>query len=220
MPKFIVSLCLITSSPAFACIASENFDIYFLPNSSHISNAEVARIAKWTADQKLNYANPLTKKTTLISGHAEKSEPGALALAQSRLQAAYALLEQLGFLRGTIKKSARVYSHGATWTMGGVWKFPSCPIALTSAATASNATPPPIMAMRSRCTRAAPLPARSLCPSAVSHQGKSHRTRWLFRMKRGTTRCNAAHTSHHIKLLTSRRCSSAASSRPSRPCTS
>ncbi|WP_229290674.1 hypothetical protein [Burkholderia cenocepacia] len=112
MPKFIVSLYLITSSPVFACIASENFDIYFSRDSSHISNAEIVRIAKWTIDQKLNYANHLTKETTLISGHAEASEPEALALAQSRLQTAYALLEQLGFLRGTIKKSARVYSHG------------------------------------------------------------------------------------------------------------
>ncbi|WP_317161436.1 hypothetical protein [Burkholderia cenocepacia] len=112
MPKFIIGLCLITSSPAFACIASENLDIYFSRDSSHISNAEIVRIAKWTIDQKLNYANHLTKETTLISGHAEESEPEALALAQSRLQTAYALLEQLGFLRGTIKKSARVYSHG------------------------------------------------------------------------------------------------------------
>lgn len=112
MPKFIISLFLITSSPTFACIASENFDIYFLPNSSHISNSEIARIEKWAIDQKINYANHLTKETTLISGHAEESEPGALALAQSRLQTAYALLEELGFLRGTIKKSARVYSHG------------------------------------------------------------------------------------------------------------
>ncbi|AKL99895.1 hypothetical protein [Burkholderia pyrrocinia] len=112
MLKFILCLIPLISNPVFACIASENFDIYFSRDSSHISNAEIVRIAKWTADQKLNYANHLAKETTLISGHAEESESEALALAQSRLQTAYALLEQLGFLRGTIKKSARVYSHG------------------------------------------------------------------------------------------------------------
>ena len=112
MLKFILGLSLLTSNPAFACIASENFDIYFSRDSSHISNSEIARIAKWAADQKIHYANHLTKETTLISGHAEESERRALALAQSRMQTAYALLEQLGFLRGTIKTSARVYSHG------------------------------------------------------------------------------------------------------------
>ncbi|VWD13675.1 hypothetical protein [Burkholderia lata] len=112
MLKLILSLSLLTSNPVFACIASENFDIYFSTDSSHISNFEIARIAKWAADQKINYANHLAKETTLISGHAEESEQRALALAQSRIQTAYALLEQLGFLRGTIKTSARVYSHG------------------------------------------------------------------------------------------------------------
>ncbi|MDN7701495.1 MULTISPECIES: hypothetical protein [Burkholderia] len=111
MLKFIVCLSLLTSNPAFACIASENFDIYFSRDSSYISNSEIVRIAKWVVDQKLNYANHLTKETTLISGHAEESEPEALALAQSRLQTAYALLEQLGFLRGTINKSTSVYSQ-------------------------------------------------------------------------------------------------------------
>ncbi|WP_423391267.1 hypothetical protein [Burkholderia sp. LMG 21824] len=112
MLKLILSLSLLTANPAFACIASENFDIYFSIDSSHISNSEIARIAKWAADQKVYYANHFTKETTLISGHAEESERSALALAQSRMQTAYALLEQLGFLRGTIKTSARVYSHG------------------------------------------------------------------------------------------------------------
>jgi len=112
MLKFLLGLCLLTSSPAFACIASENFDIYFSPDSSHISNSEIARIAKWAAEQKINYANHVTKETTLISGHADEGEQRALSLAQSRMQTAYALLEQLGFLRGTIKTSARVYSHG------------------------------------------------------------------------------------------------------------
>ncbi|AOJ30115.1 hypothetical protein [Burkholderia metallica] len=112
MLKFTLTLSLLTSNPAFSCIASENFDIYFSRDSSSISNAEIARIAKWTADQKISYANHFAKETTLISGHAEESEQRAPALAQSRMQAAYALLEQLDFLRGTIKTSARVYSHG------------------------------------------------------------------------------------------------------------
>lgn len=112
MPKFILGLCLFISSPSFACIASENFDIYFSPNSSHISNSEIIRVTKWAIDKKIDYANHLTKETTLISGHAEEGEQRALSLAQSRMQTAYALLEQLGFLRGIIKTSVHVYSHG------------------------------------------------------------------------------------------------------------
>lgn len=112
MLKFIFSLSLLASNPVFACIASENFDIYFPRDSSLLSNSEIVRIAKWATDQKITYANHFSKETTLISGHAEEGEQGALALAQSRMQAAYALLEQLGFLRGTIKTSARIYSHG------------------------------------------------------------------------------------------------------------
>ncbi|WP_269503820.1 hypothetical protein [Burkholderia sp. IMCC1007] len=112
MFKFILTLTLLASNPTFACIASENVDIYFSRDSSHISNSEIVRIAKWTTDQKINYAQHFTKETTLISGHAEEGEQSALALAQSRMQTAHALLEQLGFLRGTIKTSARIYSHG------------------------------------------------------------------------------------------------------------
>ena len=112
MLKFILALSLLASNPAIACIASENFDIYFSRDNSYVSNSEIARIAKWVTDQKINYANHFTKETTLISGHAEESERSALTLAQSRMQTAYALLGQLGFLRGTIKTSARVYSHG------------------------------------------------------------------------------------------------------------
>ncbi|MDR6498022.1 hypothetical protein J2785_001165 [Burkholderia ambifaria] len=112
MHKFMLGILLAASNSAFACIASENFDIYFDRNDATISNSEVVRIANWVADQRITYANHTTKEVTLISGHAEEDELGAQALAQSRLQVGRALLEQLGFLRGTIRASARVYSHG------------------------------------------------------------------------------------------------------------
>lgn len=111
MNKSILFLLIAVSNSAFACIASENFDIYFDGNDATISSSEIVRVANWVADQKIAYANHTTKETTLISGHAEENEHGAQALAQSRLQVGRALLEQLGFLRGTIRASARVYSH-------------------------------------------------------------------------------------------------------------
>ncbi|UVE68747.1 hypothetical protein L2Y90_18425 [Burkholderia pyrrocinia] len=111
MHKLILGILLAASNSAFACIASENLDIHFDKNDVSISNSEVVRVANWVADQKIAYANHATKETTLISGHAEEDEHGAQALAQSRLQVGRALLEQLGFLRGTIRASARVYSH-------------------------------------------------------------------------------------------------------------
>ncbi|MCA7967193.1 hypothetical protein [Burkholderia cenocepacia] len=110
--KLIAGLCVVTSSHASACVASENFDIHFPKESSYVSNSEIVRTANWAADQKIAYARHVTKETTLISGHTEESEQSALPFAQSRMQTAYALLKQVGFLRGTIKTSARVYSHG------------------------------------------------------------------------------------------------------------
>ena len=69
---------------------------------------------------KINYANHLTKETTLISGHAEESEPGALALAQSRLQTAYALLEELGFTRDHQEERPRLFAwRRGQWTACG-----------------------------------------------------------------------------------------------------
>ncbi|MFJ1208532.1 OmpA family protein [Burkholderia pyrrocinia] len=112
MHKFLIAILLAASDSASACIASENFDIYFNRDDATISNSEIIRVANWVTDQNIDYANHTTKETTLISGHAEEDERGAQALAQSRLQAGRALLEQLGFLRGTIRASVRVYSRG------------------------------------------------------------------------------------------------------------
>ncbi|WP_080423389.1 OmpA family protein [Burkholderia ubonensis] len=111
MRKFIISFCLIISSPAFACTASENFDIYFPVNSAIVSNAEIVRLANWVIDQKNTYVNHTTNEETLVSGHAEESEHQAQQLAQLRLEAGRTLLEQLGFLRGNVKTSARLYSR-------------------------------------------------------------------------------------------------------------
>ncbi|KAG8150716.1 hypothetical protein [Burkholderia catarinensis] len=111
MHKIIIGLLLVASNSTFACTASENFDIYFDINSSVIQNSEVVRVANRVADIKNYYANHATGEATLISGHAEESERLPQELAKSRLQAGRELLEQLGFLRGTVRASTRVYSH-------------------------------------------------------------------------------------------------------------
>ncbi|RQQ62984.1 hypothetical protein [Burkholderia stagnalis] len=111
MLKSIPGFCLLISSPTFACTASENFDIYFPINSATVPNAEIVRLANWAIDQKISYANHTTKEEILVSGHAEESEQHPQQLAQSRLESGRTLLEQLHFLRGTVKASARVYSH-------------------------------------------------------------------------------------------------------------
>ncbi|WP_174932756.1 hypothetical protein [Burkholderia lata] len=112
MHKLILAVLIAISNSSFACIASENIDIYFQEGSAVVSNSEVVRTANWVADQKIVYAGHAAKETTLIGGHAEDGEHRAQALAQSRLQAGHALLEQLGFLRGTIQASTRVYLRG------------------------------------------------------------------------------------------------------------
>jgi hypothetical protein len=110
MRKFFVIFSMLISGHVFACMPGENFDIYFLPDSAVIPADEVLRLAKWVADQKITYANHTTKETTLVSGHAEESEQNPEELARARLIAGKAVLEQFGFLRGTVKTSARVYS--------------------------------------------------------------------------------------------------------------
>lgn len=72
--KLIAGLCVVASSHASACVASENFDIHFPKNSSYVSNSEIVRTANWTADQKIAYARHVNKETTLISGHAEERD--------------------------------------------------------------------------------------------------------------------------------------------------
>ncbi|MGZ2744035.1 hypothetical protein [Burkholderia stagnalis] len=112
MHKYILSLLFALSNSAFACTASENFDIYFPENSVVVPNTEIVRLTNWVIDQKVTYVNHTTGEETLVSGHAEEGEQHAPKLAQSRLEVGRALLEQLGFLRGTVKTSARVYAHG------------------------------------------------------------------------------------------------------------
>ncbi|MEK6345930.1 MAG: hypothetical protein V4764_00520 [Burkholderia sp.] len=111
MRKFIIASLLIASHPAVACTPSENVDIYFDANSSVISNAEIVRVASWVAERKVDYADHVTEEETLISGHAQDNEHAPQALAKSRLLAGRALLAQLGFLRGMVRASVRVYSR-------------------------------------------------------------------------------------------------------------
>ncbi|WP_085483161.1 hypothetical protein [Paraburkholderia susongensis] len=110
MRKLYVILSVLISGHVFACMPGENFDIHFPPNSAVIPVDEVLRLAKWVADQKITYANHKTEETTLVSGHAEEREQNPTQLAQARLIAGKAILDQFGFLRGTVKTSSRVYS--------------------------------------------------------------------------------------------------------------
>lgn len=111
MRRVALSFCVLASSSAFGCSASENFDIYFPKDSAIAPNEEIVRLASWAANQKMAYASHVTGEETLISGHAEEDERHPQILAEARLKAGRALLEQFGFLRGTVKTSARVYSH-------------------------------------------------------------------------------------------------------------
>ncbi|MBC8726257.1 hypothetical protein F6X37_33430 [Paraburkholderia sp. 31.1] len=110
MRKLYVIISALISGHVFACMPGENFDIYFPPNSAVIPADEVLRLANWVVDQKITYANHKTRETTLVGGHAEEREQNATQLAQARLIAGKAVLDQFGFLRGTVKTSSRVYS--------------------------------------------------------------------------------------------------------------
>ncbi|NML34430.1 hypothetical protein [Paraburkholderia antibiotica] len=110
MRKLYVILLVLMSGHVFACMPGENFDIYFPPNSAIIPTDEILRLANWVVDQKITYANHKTKETMLVSGHAEENEQNPAQLAQARLAAGKAMLDQLGFLRGTLKTSSRIYS--------------------------------------------------------------------------------------------------------------
>jgi hypothetical protein len=110
MRKLYVILLILISGHVFACTPSENLDIYFQTNSATIPADEILRLANWVVDQKITYANHKTEETTLVSGNAEYREQNPTQLAQARLIAGKALLDQFGFLRGTVKTSSRVYS--------------------------------------------------------------------------------------------------------------
>ncbi|NIF51310.1 hypothetical protein [Burkholderia sp. Ax-1724] len=110
MHKLYAILSMLISGSVFACMPGENFDIYFPPDSAIIPADEVLRLVNWVADQKITYANHKTKEITWVSGHAEERERNPAQLAQARLIAGRAVLDQFGFLRGTVKASSRVYS--------------------------------------------------------------------------------------------------------------
>jgi hypothetical protein len=103
----LIALC----ASAYACVPSENFDIYFSTNSSEIPASEVLRLANWAADQRIVYADHVTSEITQISGHAEERERDPARLASARLAVGRSLLQQLGFLRGTIDSGTHVYAN-------------------------------------------------------------------------------------------------------------
>lgn len=109
--KSCLSLLLSVSASAFACVPSENFDIYFNENSAEVPTAEVLRLANWVTKQQDAYANHVTKEITQVSGHAETTERDPQKLAEARLLVGKRLLDQLGFLRGEVETETHIYRH-------------------------------------------------------------------------------------------------------------
>lgn len=110
--KYLVLALSLSASQAFACVASENIDLYFAQNSTRLSNAEILRLAHWVADQKVTYERHQTEEATALSGHADSTERDASATAKARMQLGEQLLVNMGFTKAPIRTSTRVYNKG------------------------------------------------------------------------------------------------------------
>jgi len=110
--KYLVFALSLTASQAFACVASENIDLYFAQNSTQLPNSEIVRLAHWIADQKLTYERHQTEEATALSGHADSTERDASATARARMLLGEQLLVNMGFTKASIHTSARVYNKG------------------------------------------------------------------------------------------------------------
>jgi len=110
--KYLVLALSLTASQAFACVASENIDLYFAQNSTQLPNSEIVRLAHWIADQKLTYERHQTEEATALSGHADSTERDASATARARMLLGEQLLVNMGFTKASIHTSARVYNKG------------------------------------------------------------------------------------------------------------
>ena len=110
--KYFVLALSLTAFQAFACVASENIDLYFAQNSTQLPNSEIVRLAHWIADQKLTYERHQTEEATALSGHADSTERDASATARARMLLGEQLLVNMGFTKASIHTSARVYNKG------------------------------------------------------------------------------------------------------------
>ena len=110
--KYLALALLLSAPQAFACVASENIDLYFVQNSTQLSNSEIVRLAHWVADQKVTYERHQTEEATPLSGHADSTERDASATAKARMLLGKQLLMNMGFIKAPIRTSARVYNKG------------------------------------------------------------------------------------------------------------
>jgi len=110
--KYLLLALSLSASQAFACVASENIDLYFAQNSTQLSNSEIVRLAHWVADQKVAYERHQTEEVTALSGHADSTERDPSATAKARMLLGEQLLVNMGFTKTPIHTSARVYNRG------------------------------------------------------------------------------------------------------------
>jgi hypothetical protein len=110
--KYLVVALSLNATQAFACVASENIDLYFAQNSTQLSNSEILRLADWVADQKVTYQRHQTEDAIALSGHADSAERNAGETAKARMQLGMQLLVNMGFIKESIHTSARVYNKG------------------------------------------------------------------------------------------------------------
>ncbi|SAL59947.1 hypothetical protein AWB69_06638 [Caballeronia udeis] len=110
--KYFVLALSLTAFQAFACVASENIDLYFAQNSAQLPNSEIVRLAHWVADQKVTYERHQSEEATALSGHADSTERDASATARARMLLGEQLLVNMGFTKAPIHTSTRVYNKG------------------------------------------------------------------------------------------------------------
>jgi hypothetical protein len=108
--KYFLLMLSVNVSQAFACVASENIDLYFARNSTQLPNSEILRLAHWVADQKVSYQEHNPDEETELSGHADNSEHNPDATARTRMLLGKQLLVNMGFVKAPIKTSSRVYN--------------------------------------------------------------------------------------------------------------
>jgi hypothetical protein len=107
--KYLLFALTLSASRVFACVASENIDLYFARNSTQLSNSEVLRLAHWVADQKIAYARNQIDDATALSGNAESTEHDAKTIANTRTMLGERLLMNMGFTKVPIRTSSHVY---------------------------------------------------------------------------------------------------------------
>ena len=80
--SFLAALALLSTPPGLACSPVKAIDVYFEPNSSKVSAAQVSRLADWMAGLRVRYPN---HESIYIGASTEPGEhaPGRLGLARA-----------------------------------------------------------------------------------------------------------------------------------------